>query len=153
MQDKLRVAPDFDGPVQARKCTDIIFTLAIILLWITMTGVGISSVSEVRGGVPTNCHDLQLSSVPSTVTTPVSLVREWASRYNLLVWCGVRRYEVVAHVHAARPVGCCPTPLLSFLSRFRSPSQGDVGKLLAPTDYEGINLVPCCCVTGYKSRL
>lgn len=48
MQDKLRVGPDFDGPVQARKCTDIIFTLAIILLWITMTGVGISSVREVR---------------------------------------------------------------------------------------------------------
>lgn len=52
MQDKLRVPPDFDGPVRARKCTDIIFTLAIILLWITMTGVGISSVSEVRGRVP-----------------------------------------------------------------------------------------------------
>lgn len=47
MQDKLRVGPDFDGPVRARKCTDIIFTLAIIILWIAMTIVGISSVSEV----------------------------------------------------------------------------------------------------------
>lgn len=46
MQDKLRVGPEFDGPVRARKCTDIIFTLAIIILWIAMTIVGISSVSE-----------------------------------------------------------------------------------------------------------
>lgn len=62
MQDKLRVGPDFDGPVRARKCTDIIFTLAIIVLWITMTGVGISSVREVRQGrVVTICG---LCSVP-----------------------------------------------------------------------------------------
>lgn len=64
MQDKLSVGPDFDGPVRARKCTDIIFTLAIILLWITMTGVGISSVREVgEGRVQINycCHDLRLA--------------------------------------------------------------------------------------------
>lgn len=57
MQDKLRVPPDFDGPVRDRKCTDIIFMLAIIGLWVVMTGVGISSVKEVR--VPGDRHNRQ----------------------------------------------------------------------------------------------
>lgn len=48
MQDKLSAPPGFDGPVKDRKCTDIIFTLAIIVMWISMTAVGISSVKEVR---------------------------------------------------------------------------------------------------------
>ncbi|CAM9698239.1 unnamed protein product [Ectocarpus sp. 4 AP-2014] len=46
MQDKLTAPPEFDGPVRERKCTDIIFTLAIIIMWITMTAVGISSVQQ-----------------------------------------------------------------------------------------------------------
>ncbi|CAM9758184.1 unnamed protein product [Scytosiphon promiscuus] len=46
MHDKLRAPADFDGPVQSRKCTDIIFTVAIIIMWVTMTAVGISSVQE-----------------------------------------------------------------------------------------------------------
>lgn len=48
MQDKLSAPPDFDGPVKDRKCTDILFTLAIIIMWISMTAVGISSVKEVQ---------------------------------------------------------------------------------------------------------
>lgn len=47
MQDKLSAPPDFDGPVRDRKCTDIIFTLAIVIMWISMTAVGISSVKQV----------------------------------------------------------------------------------------------------------
>lgn len=46
--DKLRAPADFDGPVKDRKCTDILFTLAIIIMWITMTAVGIASVNQVR---------------------------------------------------------------------------------------------------------
>ncbi|CAM9338296.1 unnamed protein product [Ectocarpus fasciculatus] len=46
MQDKLHAPPEFDGPVRDRKCTDVIFTLAIIIMWITMTAVGISSVQQ-----------------------------------------------------------------------------------------------------------
>lgn len=62
MQEKLRVPPDFDGPVQSRKCTDILFTLAIILLWVAMTGVGISSVQEVRASH--NRHGLCIAEQP-----------------------------------------------------------------------------------------
>ncbi|CAM9466342.1 unnamed protein product [Ectocarpus sp. 8 AP-2014] len=46
MQDKLTAPPEFDGPVRDRKCTDIIFTLAIVIMWVTMTAVGISSVQQ-----------------------------------------------------------------------------------------------------------
>lgn len=55
MQDKLTVPPDFDGPVRARKCTDIIFMVAIIIMWVVMTGVGISSVKEVSA-VPSDTN-------------------------------------------------------------------------------------------------
>lgn len=47
MNDKLSVAPGFDGPIKNRKCTDIIFFVAIICMWIAMTAVGIASVTEV----------------------------------------------------------------------------------------------------------
>ncbi|CAM9629371.1 unnamed protein product [Hapterophycus canaliculatus] len=46
MHEKLRAPPDFDGPVQSRKCTDLIFMAAIIIMWVTMTAVGITSVQE-----------------------------------------------------------------------------------------------------------
>lgn len=48
MEDKLSAPPDFDGPVRNRKCTDIIFLVAIVAMWIAMTAVGIASVREVR---------------------------------------------------------------------------------------------------------
>lgn len=48
MDDKLSAPPDFDGPVRNRKCTDIIFLVAIVAMWIAMTAVGIASVREVR---------------------------------------------------------------------------------------------------------
>lgn len=47
MNDKLRAPADFDGPVKDRKCTDILFTLAIIALWIAMTFVGVTSIQDV----------------------------------------------------------------------------------------------------------
>lgn len=47
MEDKLRAPADFHGPVDDRKCTDIIFTVLIIIMWIAMTSVGIASVQEV----------------------------------------------------------------------------------------------------------
>lgn len=46
--DKLRAPADFHGPIEDRKCTDILFTLFIIVMWIAMTSVGITSVQEVR---------------------------------------------------------------------------------------------------------
>lgn len=47
MNDKLSAPPDFDGPVRNRKCTDVIFLVAIVAMWIAMTVVGITSVKEV----------------------------------------------------------------------------------------------------------
>ena len=47
MEDKLTAPPDFDGPVRNHKCTDIIFLVAIVVMWIAMTAVGIASVREV----------------------------------------------------------------------------------------------------------
>jgi hypothetical protein len=37
---KLRAAPDFDGPVKDRHCTDILCSLLLIASWIVMTGIG-----------------------------------------------------------------------------------------------------------------
>jgi Plasma-membrane choline transporter len=39
--DKLVAAADFDGPTEARHCTDILMLILIICMWIAMTGVGI----------------------------------------------------------------------------------------------------------------
>jgi hypothetical protein len=39
--DQKLIAPaDFKGPGSDRKCTDVIFLLLIVLLWVCMTGVG-----------------------------------------------------------------------------------------------------------------
>lgn len=48
MTDRLRAPPDFDGPVKDRKCTDVIFMILIICMWVAMTVVGITSINEVR---------------------------------------------------------------------------------------------------------
>ena len=46
-QEKLRAPADFDGPVKDRKCTDVLFTLLIVAMWVAMTIVGITSIQEV----------------------------------------------------------------------------------------------------------
>lgn len=48
MTDKLSAPPDFDGPIRNRKCTDIIFLILIVCMWIAMTAVGVASIQEVR---------------------------------------------------------------------------------------------------------
>ncbi|CAM9966712.1 unnamed protein product [Ascophyllum nodosum] len=45
-QEKLRAPADFDGPVKDRKCTDVLFTLLIVAMWVAMTIVGITSIQE-----------------------------------------------------------------------------------------------------------
>lgn len=47
LNDRLQAPPDFDGPVRDRKCTDIIFTILIVCLWVAMTAVGADSIKNV----------------------------------------------------------------------------------------------------------
>ncbi|CAM9134848.1 unnamed protein product [Choristocarpus tenellus] len=46
MDSKLTAPADFDGPVKNRKCTDIIFMVLIVCLWVAMTWIGADSISE-----------------------------------------------------------------------------------------------------------
>ncbi len=71
MQEKLRVPPDFDGPIQSRKCTDILFLLAIIIMWVAMTGVGITSIQQVRP--PTQPPRLACGAVDTSFESSVFL--------------------------------------------------------------------------------
>mmetsp|Transcript_23549 Transcript_23549/g.51009 ORF Transcript_23549/g.51009 Transcript_23549/m.51009 type:complete len:660 (-) Transcript_23549:216-2195(-) len=41
MGDKLTAPPDFDGPTSRRSCTDVLCTLLLWTMWISMTGLGI----------------------------------------------------------------------------------------------------------------
>ncbi|CAN0154321.1 unnamed protein product, partial [Phaeothamnion confervicola] len=38
--------PDFKRPVQDRKCTDILFSLLIICMWVAMTALGIDGIEN-----------------------------------------------------------------------------------------------------------
>jgi len=44
MGEKLQAPPDFDGPTSRRSCTDVLFTLLIWTMWLSMTGLGIYSI-------------------------------------------------------------------------------------------------------------
>jgi choline transporter-like protein 2/4/5 len=44
--DKLVAPADFDGPTKDRHCTDILMLLALIAMWVAMTGVGIYAVTN-----------------------------------------------------------------------------------------------------------
>ena len=44
MGEKLSAPPDFDGPTCHRRCTDVICTLLLWSMWISMTGLGIYAV-------------------------------------------------------------------------------------------------------------
>lgn len=44
--EKLQAPPDFSGPVENRKCTDILCTLLLVLTWAAMTGLGLFAVSN-----------------------------------------------------------------------------------------------------------
>jgi hypothetical protein len=44
--DKLVAPADFDGPIERRHCTDLLFLLLLICMWVAMTGVGIHAVTE-----------------------------------------------------------------------------------------------------------
>jgi len=45
--DSVLEAPaDWDGPVEDRRCTDVILLLLIICMWVAMTGVGAYAVTE-----------------------------------------------------------------------------------------------------------
>lgn len=48
MEDKLVAPTGFDGPVKDRSCTDVIFTILLVVVWVAMTVVGITSIQEVR---------------------------------------------------------------------------------------------------------
>lgn len=41
MGDKLSAPPDFDGPTSRRRFTDVLCTLLLWVMWISMTGLGI----------------------------------------------------------------------------------------------------------------
>lgn len=41
MGEKLTAPPDFSGPTPKRRFTDVIFTLLLWMMWISMTGLGI----------------------------------------------------------------------------------------------------------------
>lgn len=43
---KLRAAPDFDGPVKDRHCTDVFCMLLLVASWVAMTGVGIYAMAN-----------------------------------------------------------------------------------------------------------
>jgi len=43
---KLQAPSDFDGPTKERKCTDILCTLLLLVMWAAMTGVGIYAVKN-----------------------------------------------------------------------------------------------------------
>lgn len=45
MGDKLQAAPDFDGPTSDRRCTDILCTLLIFVMWAAMTFLGVQAVN------------------------------------------------------------------------------------------------------------
>ena len=45
--NRLTAPPDFDGPTANRRCTDVLFSLILLLVWAAMTGIGIYSL---RGG-------------------------------------------------------------------------------------------------------
>ena len=47
MGEKLVAPPDFQGPsTKERKCTDVLCTLLVVVMWCVMTGVGIYAVRE-----------------------------------------------------------------------------------------------------------
>lgn len=47
MNQKLEAPPDFNGPVP-RKCTDILFAILLIAVWIAMTYFGADAIANVR---------------------------------------------------------------------------------------------------------
>uniref|UniRef100_A0A7S4J5U8 Choline transporter-like protein n=1 Tax=Odontella aurita TaxID=265563 RepID=A0A7S4J5U8_9STRA len=44
--EKLQAPPDFSGPVQNRRCTDVLCSLLLVLTWAAMTGLGFYAVSN-----------------------------------------------------------------------------------------------------------
>mmetsp|Transcript_14870 Transcript_14870/g.25406 ORF Transcript_14870/g.25406 Transcript_14870/m.25406 type:complete len:555 (+) Transcript_14870:337-2001(+) len=46
MGDKLEAPPDFDGPTSRRRFTDVLCTLLLWCMWISMTGLGIYAVQN-----------------------------------------------------------------------------------------------------------
>jgi hypothetical protein len=45
MGDKLQAPPDFDGPTSNRHCTDVLCTILIVVMWISMTVLGIQAIA------------------------------------------------------------------------------------------------------------
>ena len=43
---KLTAPADFSGPVEHRKCTDVLFLLLIIVTWTAMTAIGMKATRE-----------------------------------------------------------------------------------------------------------
>ena len=41
MGEPLQAPPDFDGPIRSRRMTDVLFTILLWFMWISMTGLGI----------------------------------------------------------------------------------------------------------------
>jgi hypothetical protein len=46
MGEKLTAPPDFSGPTPKRRFTDVIFTLLLWMMWISMTGLGIYAIQN-----------------------------------------------------------------------------------------------------------
>jgi len=46
MGDKLAAPPDFDGPTKNRKCTDVLCSLLILIMWIALSCLGFYSISN-----------------------------------------------------------------------------------------------------------
>ena len=44
--EKLNAPPDFDGPISHRRCTDVLCTLLLFGMWISMTGLGIYAIQN-----------------------------------------------------------------------------------------------------------
>ena len=45
MGDKLQAPADFDGPTSNRHCTDLLCTILIVLMWVSMTILGIQAIA------------------------------------------------------------------------------------------------------------
>lgn len=46
LSPKLEAPPDFDGPTDNRRCTDVLFSILICAMWVAMTAVGIYAVQR-----------------------------------------------------------------------------------------------------------
>jgi len=131
--NKLVPSADFDGPIRARRCTDILFFLLLVLTWAIMTILGLGTTGAInipylhKGNPQRLLHGIDyVGNICGVDESVKNLVKKWQPN---LLGGNVDSYENSVSKEFSICVSSCPAK-----GDVRSDPYNKYGSWVAPTD-------------------